>query len=110
MRLCATLPVPVATNVPGTRVCEHLPLLRRHFDKLTVYHALGIDPGSTVTTMLERPWQICEDKPATAHPGWERWYFLYEQPDGTRVKVSADRDPQTGEWFNPHLSSNQTWP
>jgi hypothetical protein len=29
----------------------------------TVYHALGIDPASKVTTMLERPWQICEDKP-----------------------------------------------
>jgi hypothetical protein len=29
----------------------------------TVYHALGIDPASQVTTMLERPWQICEDKP-----------------------------------------------
>jgi hypothetical protein len=29
----------------------------------TIYHALGIDPGSQVTTMLERPWQICEDRP-----------------------------------------------
>jgi hypothetical protein len=48
--------------------------------------------------------------PPTAHPGWERWYFRYEKPDGTKVKVSADRDPQTGEWFKPHLSSSQTWP
>jgi len=29
----------------------------------TIYHALGIDSTSKVKTMLERPWQICEDKP-----------------------------------------------
>ncbi len=29
----------------------------------TIYHALGIDPASRVTTMLERLWQICDDKP-----------------------------------------------
>jgi hypothetical protein len=29
----------------------------------TIYHALGVDTNSQVTTMLERPWQICEDKP-----------------------------------------------
>jgi hypothetical protein len=32
----------------------------------TIYHALGIDPTSKVTTMLERPWQICEDKPVVS--------------------------------------------
>jgi uncharacterized protein (DUF1501 family) len=29
----------------------------------TIFHALGVDPASQVQTMLERPWQICEDKP-----------------------------------------------
>jgi hypothetical protein len=29
----------------------------------TIFHALGIDPASQVTTTLERPWQICEDAP-----------------------------------------------
>jgi uncharacterized protein (DUF1501 family) len=29
----------------------------------TIYHALGVDPASQVTTMLERPWQICDEKP-----------------------------------------------
>lgn len=29
----------------------------------TIFHALGVNPHSQVTTMLERPWQICEDKP-----------------------------------------------
>jgi uncharacterized protein (DUF1501 family) len=29
----------------------------------TIFHALGIDGHSKVTTLLERPWQICEDKP-----------------------------------------------
>jgi hypothetical protein len=50
------------------------------------------------------------NNPPNSYPGWERWYFRYEKPDGDRVKVSADRDPQTGEWFNPHLSSSQLWP
>jgi hypothetical protein len=72
----------------------------------------GLDPN-------DAPWNWSElgsrrhgwtAQPPTAHPGWERWYFLYEKPDGTRVKVSADRDPQTGDWFNPHFSSSQLWP
>lgn len=46
-------------------------------------------------------------KPPTPRPGWRRWYFLYERPDGTRVRVSADQDPDTGQWFNPHVSSQQ---
>ena len=29
----------------------------------TIFHAPGIDPQSQVQTMLERPWQICADKP-----------------------------------------------
>jgi hypothetical protein len=29
----------------------------------TIYHALGVDPGSQVTTMLERPWHICQHQP-----------------------------------------------
>jgi hypothetical protein len=28
-----------------------------------ILHALGVDPASKVTTMLERSWQACEDKP-----------------------------------------------
>ena len=36
---------------------------------------------------------------------WYRWYFTYHKPICTRVKVSADADPDTGHWFNPHLSS-----
>jgi len=45
--------------------------------------------------------------PPNQRPGWRRWYFIYERPDGTKVKISADRDPESGEWFNPHLSSKQ---
>jgi hypothetical protein len=29
----------------------------------TIFHALGTDPASQVTTMLERPWRICDDQP-----------------------------------------------
>jgi hypothetical protein len=45
--------------------------------------------------------------PPNQKPGWRRWHFIYEKPDGTRVRISADKDPETGQWFNPHLSSQQ---
>jgi hypothetical protein len=46
-------------------------------------------------------------KPPNNRPGWRRWYFVYEKPDGSQVKISADQDPDTGQWFNPHFSSSQ---
>jgi hypothetical protein len=81
----------------------------------------GLDPMDPLSGLdpNDAPWNWSKENsyrhgpthsPPTGRPGWERWYFLYEKPDGTRVKVSADRDPQTGQWFNPHLSSNQNWP
>jgi hypothetical protein len=81
----------------------------------------GLDPTDPLSGLEpdDAPWNWLEvdsyyDGPTKAppnnRPGWGRWYFLYETPDGTRIKVSADRDPQTGEWFNPHVSSSQTWP
>ena len=30
----------------------------------TIYHALGVDPASQVTTAIDRPWQICDAAPA----------------------------------------------
>lgn len=36
---------------------------------------------------------------------WWRWYFTYHKPTCQRVRVSADQDPETGQWFNPHRSS-----
>jgi hypothetical protein len=68
----------------------------------------GLDPqyASWNWTAI-RSWYDGPTKtPPNSLPGWERWYFIYEQPDGTQVQVSADRDPQTGQWFNPHLSSS----
>ncbi len=29
----------------------------------TIFHALGVDPTSHVPTLLERPWQICDESP-----------------------------------------------
>src|SRR5439155_10581681 len=29
----------------------------------TIFHALGVDPESQVTTMIDRPWQICDGQP-----------------------------------------------
>jgi hypothetical protein len=46
-------------------------------------------------------------RPPDKRPGWKRWYFIYHQPVCTNVKISADRDPHTGEWFNPHESSGE---
>ncbi|HYT92036.1 MAG TPA: hypothetical protein VEL76_25195 [Gemmataceae bacterium] len=43
--------------------------------------------------------------PPNHKKGWKRWYFTYHQPSCTNVKISADRDPATGKWFNPHRSS-----
>ncbi len=31
----------------------------------TIYHALGVDPASQVTTTIDRPWQICDGQPVT---------------------------------------------
>jgi hypothetical protein len=71
--------------------------------------ASGLDPD-------DAPWNWVEigaehggktKTPPDRSKGWERWYFTYERPDGSRVRISADRDPHTGEWFNPHLSSEQ---
>ncbi len=36
---------------------------------------------------------------------WWRWYFVYHKPCCERIKISADQDPETGGWFNPHPSS-----
>jgi hypothetical protein len=81
----------------------------------------GLDPADPTSGLdsADAPWSWVEvdsyydgptKTPPNSYRGWERWYFLYERPDGTQLKVSADRDPQTGEWFNPHLSSSQEWP
>ena len=81
----------------------------------------GLDPTDALSGLDadDAPWNWSEldsyydgptKGPPNNRPGWGRWYFLYETPDGAKVKVSADRDPQTGEWFNPHLSSSQIWP
>jgi hypothetical protein len=79
----------------------------------------GLDPTDPLSGLdpANAPWNWDEvdsyhggpnNKPPNTDSGWERWYFRYEKPDG--AKVSADRDPRTGEWFNPHLSSSQQWP
>jgi hypothetical protein len=56
----------------------------------------GLDPS-------DAPWNWTEldsyadgatKNPPTADPGWKQWYFRYERPDGVKVKVSADREPQ----------------
>jgi hypothetical protein len=57
-------------------------------------------------------WILIEDeengatkKPPDKRRGWKRWYFIYEDPTGVKIKISADRDPRSGKWFNPHRSS-----
>ena len=43
--------------------------------------------------------------PPDGRRGWNRWYAVYHEPRCTNIKISVDRDPQTGQWFNPHRSS-----
>lgn len=72
--------------------------------------ATGLDPDDAPWSwrLIGRPQDGGKTKaPPTQRSGWRRWYFIYERPDGSRVKVSADKDPETGKWFNPHLSSEQ---
>jgi hypothetical protein len=45
--------------------------------------------------------------PPSGKGKWYRWYFVYHEPSCTRIKISADKDPGTGGWFNPHRSSGQ---
>ena len=40
---------PIATNVPGLRVCEHLPRIARHADKLAVLRAMTHDDVNHTT-------------------------------------------------------------
>ena len=61
-----------------------------------------------------RAWELVDvlQNGPTQHPpddraGWIRWYLTYETPDGTFVRVSADRDPGSPVGFNPHFSSDQ---
>ncbi len=55
-------------------------------------------------------WEAREKNGRTGHPPHDRgkgfrWYFIYHKPSCQRVKISADQDPETGHWFNPHPSS-----
>ena len=34
--------------------------------------------------------------PPDRRHGWQRWYFVYHEPGCTNVKISADKDPQSG--------------
>ena len=72
--------------------------------------ASGLDPDDAPWnwSVVGQPQDGGKTKnPPNHRPGWRRWYFIYTKPDGTRVKISVDRDPDTGQWFNPHLSSKQ---
>jgi hypothetical protein len=46
--------------------------------------------------------------PPNQKPGWKRWYFVYHQPVCTEVKISANKDPESGKRFNPHRSSGDS--
>ena len=60
-------------GMPGGRRLRRLRQDRRLPDRMTasrpgqlaatIFHALGVDPASQVTTILERPWKICDDRP-----------------------------------------------
>ena len=38
-------------------------------------------------------------------PGYIRWYLIYHKPTCQNIRISADRNPRDGTWFNPHHSS-----
>jgi hypothetical protein len=78
----------------------------------------GLDPTDALSGLDPRdaPWKwrrimtVPPIIPQTLSRVGSVGIFATRKPDGDKVKVSADRDPQTGEWFNPHLSTSQEWP
>ena len=42
---------PIATNVPGIDVCDHLPLISRHADKYTIIRSLTHDDGDHIAVV-----------------------------------------------------------
>jgi hypothetical protein len=85
------------------------------------------DPERGIGELWDEPWEgLPEDlegwnwdeverskngrtqKPPHDKGRWYRWYFVYHQPICTNIKISADQDPDTGLWFNPHPSSGGT--
>jgi uncharacterized protein (DUF1501 family) len=74
---------PIDTNVPGIRVCEHLPLLSRHFDKFTV-----------VRSASHRD---------TNHPSGVYWMVTgHEYPRATGLSENLSRED------HPHIGSSLT--
>jgi hypothetical protein len=76
-------------------------------------HQLWDDPWEGMPPQ-DAPWNwelldAVENGPTKNPPdyelGWKRWYFTYRTAEGELIRISADRDPVTGKWFNPHYSS-----
>jgi hypothetical protein len=74
---------PIATNVPGIQVCEHLPLLARHADKYTVVRSLSHRD--------------------TNHPSGCYWMLTgHEYPRASGLSENLSRDD------HPHIGSSLT--
>ena len=69
----------------------------------------GLDEEYAAWNWIEesRTYHRPTDHPPNRVRGWGRWYFVYSIPGDGRIKISADRDPVTGRWYNPHESSDQ---
>ena len=77
-------------------------------------HELWAEPWEGLPEEGEAPWEWDEEErskngetknPPNRKGKWYRWYFIYHKPTCTRIKISADRDPRGGGWFNPHPST-----
>jgi hypothetical protein len=85
------------------------------------------DPERGIGELWDEPWEGLDDdedagwswdevdrqengktqNPPRHRGKWKRWYITYHKPTCTNIKISADKDPETGKWFNPHPSSGQ---
>ena len=59
---------PIATNVPGIQICEHLPRLAKMMDKVAIIRSLYGGPDQHASDMCMSGYPIFQDKRQSGHP------------------------------------------
>jgi hypothetical protein len=71
---------PIATNVPGLRICEHLPRLARHADKLAVIRSMTHgDVNHTTATHFLLTGRDLPNRSGAEHEDWPHYGAILAQ-------------------------------